>query len=130
MLPHPAHAAEGTEVALLILVVEDDPVQRLVVGAFLTQAGYQVALAAEGGEALKILDEQQPALILLDMVMPGMDGWHFARELKDRQIEIPILVMTAAENAREWSEEIGAAGYMTKPLSLPLLEMRIRTVVG
>ena len=115
---------------MLILVVEDDPVQRLVVGTFLTQAGYEVALAAEGGEALHILEQQHPALILLDMMMPGMDGWHFARELQERQLQIPILVMTAAENAPKWSQEIGAAGYLTKPLSLQLLQTRIRSVVG
>jgi CheY-like chemotaxis protein len=120
---------------VLILVVEDDPFQRLVMSTFLTQAGYEVALAAEGGEALHLLeqhqqDQQLPALILLDMLMPGMDGWQFARELHERQWHIPILVMTAADHAREWSEEVGAIGYMTKPLSLPLLETRIRAVLG
>ena len=113
---------------MLILVVEDDPVQRQVAATYLQRAGYAVALAAEGGEALGILETQAPALILLDMLMPGMDGWAFAHELRARGQHIPILVMTAAEHATEWAQEIGAAGSITKPLSLQLLHARIQAI--
>ena len=54
-------------------------------------------------------------MILLDMRMPVLDGWAFAQALADRGLTIPIVVVTAATNARQWAEEIGAAGYLAKP---------------
>jgi CheY-like chemotaxis protein len=110
--------------------VEDDPIQRRVVERFLTGAGYEVVVAAEGGEALDLLERERPALILLDMLMPGMDGWTFARELQRREIQIPILITTTAEHAADWAQEIGATGAMIKPLSLPLLDAHIRVVLA
>ena len=68
--------------------------------------GYAVRTASNGLEALRIVALIEPALVLLDMRMPVMDGWGFARARRLRGITLPILVMTAAQNARSWAEEI------------------------
>ena len=101
-----------------ILVVDDDPSILHTVAAILELENYQVETARNGAEALAILDRVQPCLVLLDMRMPILDGWGFARALRDRGIELPILVMTAAQDTRRWAEEIGAAGYLAKPFEL------------
>jgi CheY-like chemotaxis protein len=101
-----------------ILVVDDDPSILDTVSEILVQEGYHVAKAASGEEALAIVRRTRPSLILLDMRMPNMDGWAVARALRERDISIPIVVMTAAENAKRWADEIGAAGYLAKPFEL------------
>ena len=101
-----------------ILVVDDDDAIRQTVAEILEIEGYRVAAAANGQEALERVGEVKPSLVLLDMRMPIMDGWGFARELRQRGIKLPILVMTAAQNARSLAEEIGADGYVAKPFDL------------
>jgi DNA-binding response OmpR family regulator len=98
-----------------ILVVEDDPDILSSVADILDFEGYTVETARDGSIALSILENVQPTLILLDMRMPVLNGWEFARILKERGIRVPILVMTAAQDARRWAEEIGADGYIPKP---------------
>jgi len=104
-----------------ILVVDDDPAIRSTVADILEFEGYTVAQATNGAEGLARLDQVHPRLVLLDMRMPVLDGWDFARILKERGIDLPILVMTAAQDARRWAAEIGAAGYVAKPFDLPAL---------
>lgn len=101
-----------------ILVVDDDPSIRTTISEILVMEGYPVETAADGAEALQAVERAQPALVLLDMRMPVLDGWGFARALRDRGMHLPILVMTAAQNARRWAEEIGAEGYLAKPFEL------------
>jgi CheY-like chemotaxis protein len=57
--------------------------------------------------------------------MPIMDGWTLAQELRTRHIDVPLVVMTPARNAREWAQEVGATAYISKPVSLPALISRI-----
>ena len=104
-----------------ILVVDDDPNILDVVSELLDMEGYRVATAANGAEALQFVETQHPSLVLLDMRMPVLDGWGFAKELRARGVKLPILVMTAAQNARVWAEEIGAQGYVAKPFEVPAL---------
>jgi CheY-like chemotaxis protein len=101
-----------------ILVVDDDTSILETVGEILAQEGYHVVKATGGEEALALIRRTKPELILLDMRMPGMDGWAVARALHERDISIPIVVMTAAENAKKWADEIGAAGHLAKPFEL------------
>lgn len=101
-----------------ILVVDDDPAILHTVSEILSYEGYNVTTAVNGQDALDVLDRDRPWLVLLDMRMPVMDGWGFARALDERQIQVPILVMTAARSAQEWSEEIGAAGFVAKPFDI------------
>jgi two-component system chemotaxis response regulator CheY len=101
-----------------ILVVDDDDSIRSTVSEILNLEGYPVETAADGAEALRAVERSRPALVVLDMRMPVLDGWGFAQELKARGIRLPILVMTAAQNARHWAQEIGADGYVAKPFDL------------
>lgn len=101
-----------------ILVVDDDPSIRSTVCEILEMEGYPVQSAADGAEALRSVEQRAPALVLLDMRMPVLDGWGFAREVKARGLDLTILVMTAAQDARRWADEIGADGYIAKPFEL------------
>jgi DNA-binding response OmpR family regulator len=101
-----------------ILVVDDDPEILAMLSDFLESEGLAVRTAANGAEALDTLDELAPALILLDMRMPILDGWGFAQRFHERHFAYPIVVMTAAESARRWAEEIGATGYIAKPFDV------------
>lgn len=102
-----------------ILVVDDDPNVLAMVTDILLFEGYNIETATNGAEALAKVDQTMPALVLLDMRMPVLSGWDFARVLKERDIQLPILVMTAARDAHKWAEEIGASGYVAKPFHLP-----------
>jgi two-component system chemotaxis response regulator CheY len=99
--------------------VDDDPSIVAVVSEILTAEGHDIVSAENGAAALaKVNDE---ALVLLDMRMPVLDGWGFAREYRAAGKRSPIVVMTAAENARRWAQEIGADGYLAKPFEIDTL---------
>ena len=102
-----------------ILVIDDDPAIRATVAEILVSEGYAVATATNGADGLQSLDRINPALVLLDMRMPILDGWGFARALQSRGVRVPILVMTAAQDARRWAHEINAQGFVAKPFDLP-----------
>src|SRR5205807_3422583 len=101
-----------------ILVVDDDPAILSTVSDILEFEGYYVERAENGAEALAMLEHARPSLVLLDMRMPVLDGWEFAHALQQRGVQLPILVMTAAQDARRWAQEIGAQGYISKPFEL------------
>jgi DNA-binding response OmpR family regulator len=108
-----------------ILVVDDDMALAETIRAFLESEGFQAQTARDGVQALSCVAENAPSLVLLDMYMPVMDGKAFAQALRAQGRDLPIVVMTAAGNARRCAEEIGAAAYIGKPLSLPMLLLRI-----
>ncbi|HEY6201661.1 MAG TPA: response regulator [Candidatus Limnocylindria bacterium] len=101
-----------------MLVVDDDASILDTVSAILSGEGYDVVSVTSGQEALESVARKQPAVILLDMRMPVMDGWAVARALHAQGINVPIVVMTAAESARRWADEVGAEGYLAKPFGL------------
>jgi DNA-binding response OmpR family regulator len=102
-----------------ILVVEDDADLLALMEMVLVDAGHRVRTAPEGRAALRAIAAELPDLILLDMRMPGMNGWDFAREFRARHGRAcPIVVVTAAENARRRAEEIGADGWLSKPFAI------------
>jgi CheY-like chemotaxis protein len=113
-----------------ILVIDDDPAIRATVAEILMSEGYAVATATNGADGLHSLEKIDPALVLLDMRMPIMDGWGFARAIQARGIDIPILVMTAAQDARRWAHEIGAEGYIAKPFDVSALLNAVETLLG
>jgi CheY-like chemotaxis protein len=96
----------------------------------LSAAGYQVETAANGAEALQMLSQAEPACVLLDMRMPVLDGWGFARELEARHLAIPLLVMTAAQEAPRWCREVLAAGCLSKPFEMGELLATVEQVCG
>lgn len=115
-----------------ILVVEDDLDLLGLVEMVLQDAGHRVRTASDGLRALERAAEEMPRLILLDMRMPIMNGWEFAREFRRRYGRAcPIVVVTAAENAQLRAAEIEAEGWLSKPFDLDdVLRMVGRFVAG
>jgi CheY-like chemotaxis protein len=111
-----------------ILVVDDDKSIRSTISELLKSEGYAVETAANGAEALRLMGQSHPSLVLLDMRMPIVNGWEFARTLRERGIMVPILVMTAASDARSWAREIGAQGYLAKPFDLDDLLLAVERI--
>jgi CheY-like chemotaxis protein len=104
-----------------ILVVDDDPDIRALLADALQDEGYAVTTAANGAEAIEVVDRTEPSLVLLDMRMPVLDGWGFAQMMRQRGTRLPIVVMTAAENAWRWCEEVGGDACLPKPFDLGAL---------
>ena len=113
--------AETTRTAH-ILVCDDDPNSREIVQTFLESRGYSVLTAANGEAALAAVQGQRPDLILLDVMMPGMDGWEVARTLKDHvdYADIRVVMMTARSDFSDKQKglQAGADDYLVKPIQL------------
>ncbi|MDJ0990301.1 MAG: response regulator [Desulfobacterales bacterium] len=113
-----------------ILVVDDDEIIRIAASASLSEAGFEVTEAENGVQALQILENAQPDIILLDVMMPEMDGFATARAI--RQLAgcemIPILIMTALEDLDSINKayDAGATDFVTKPLNWVILVQRVR----
>lgn len=117
--------------APLVLVVDDDNDMLELECTSLERAGYRVTRARQGEEALQRLADETPALVLLDMRMPVMDGWSFAKALRERfGRRVPIVVVTAAEDSKLRADEIGAEGALGKPFELASLFDVVSDVVG
>ena len=102
-----------------VLIVEDDPDLSDVMLLALHEAGYAARCAGNGREALEAAAKQLPGLVLLDVLMPVMDGWQCARELRARYGRtLPIVVVTAAEHVRARSHELGADDVLPKPFDI------------
>jgi len=113
-----------------VLVVDDDEGIRRLVVQILRDEGFEPLAHENGLEALDYLVGGGAAdVVLLDMRMPVMDGWELASQVHERKIEVPILVMTAATNARAWAQEIAAQGYVPKPFDIDELVSAVRAVV-
>lgn len=115
----------------LILVVDDEPKLVNVVRGYLEQAGLRVATAANGREALFAAREHQPDLIILDMMMPVMDGLAFMRTYQKEGGSAPIIMLTARvdETDKVLGLEMGADDYVTKPFGARELLARVRAVL-
>jgi len=107
------------------LIVEDDESLRQAITTILEMDGYPVRSVSNGAEALEAIEEQAPSLVLLDMVMPVLDGREFAAALKARDIELPILVMSSSHDPRKSAEEIRAAGAIAKPFDVQELLAKV-----
>lgn len=114
----------------MVLIVDDDSGVQETLEAILLFEGYEVAIARDGLEALEWLEQKTPALVLLDLMMPRMDGFTVVKELerRGRRSEIPIVVLTADGRAKEKAEQVGADGYVAKPFELNNLLEEIERV--
>jgi len=101
-----------------ILVVDDDPTILATVSEALDFEGFPVITATNGAEALELVYRNWPSLVLLDMRMPVLDGWGFMRAVRERGLNLTVVVMTAAADARRWAREIDAQGVLAKPFEL------------
>ncbi len=116
----------------LVLVIDDERPIRDLVSSLLAEEGWPVRAYSSAAEALRDIAAGAiaPNLILLDMRMPGMDGPQFAEAVRVDRPDIPIVVMTAARDARAWYEAIGAAGYLPKPFDIDWLIETVTGVIG
>jgi CheY-like chemotaxis protein/phosphoribosyl 1,2-cyclic phosphodiesterase len=125
------HHAEGSHSSsLLILIVDDDEDLRVLASKALTRAGHLVLEAANAEEGLRLIESHKPHLLVLDLNMPGMDGFEMLRTLRARETgrPLPVIVLTALgdeESARS-SFESGATDFLAKPFTFPQLDARVR----
>ena len=101
-----------------ILVAEDDKNTRRLMEAVLKEHGYHPILACDGLEALKLLDTHHVDLVILDIMMPGMDGYELTRQLRATDYTLPILMVTAKQLPEDKRKGfiVGTDDYMTKPV--------------
>ncbi len=115
-------------------MVEDDPALGEVIVAALKDEGLDARLAADGDEAMRLVDSAEPAAIILDLMMPKRDGFSVLRELRadGRITRVPVIVVTAifGLSERMYATELGAADYVTKPFALDDLVSRVRALVS
>jgi two-component system alkaline phosphatase synthesis response regulator PhoP len=113
-----------------ILVVDDEERLRVLVKSYLSQEGFEVITAGDGQEALYMARHEKPDLIILDLMMPVMDGYAFMRA-NARERDTPIILLTAKvdESDKVVGLELGADDYVTKPFSLRELTARVRAVL-
>jgi DNA-binding response OmpR family regulator len=121
----PAQAVERR-----VLIVDDEPSIRDVLGEYLTAAGFQIALAADGPSALRLAERQPPDLVVLDIMLPGMDGLEVLARLRETSA-VPIILLTArdAENDKLIGFEVGADDYVTKPFSPREVVKRVQAIM-
>jgi DNA-binding response OmpR family regulator len=113
-----------------VLVVDDEPIVREVVARYLKREGYRTVEAGDGERARELLEQETPHLVVLDLMLPGMDGLSLCRWIRTRS-ELPVIVLTARgeETDRIVGLELGADDYVTKPFSPRELAARVRTVL-
>ncbi len=120
-----ASAPRERGAARRVLVVDDAPDIRDALSEILEVEGYDVQRARNGREALQRLEQEVPDLVLLDLMMPVMDGWEFARSLAPGA-RPPIIVLSADRNVSSKAKEIGALGWLAKPFELTELLAAVR----
>jgi two-component system, OmpR family, response regulator ResD len=113
-----------------VLVVDDEPIVREVVASYLQHEGYSTLEAADGEAARRLLEEQPPDLVVLDLMLPGIDGLELCRWIRARS-DLPVIMLTARgdEADRIVGLELGADDYVSKPFSPRELAARVRTVL-
>ena len=113
-----------------ILLVDDEPKIIRFVKTSLTFEGYDMLTAASGSEALAIFEEEAPDLIILDLGLPDMDGFHVLESIRAYSI-VPVIILTARDDEKDKVRglELGADDYLTKPFGAKELEARIQAVL-
>ena len=113
-----------------VLVVDDEPIVREVVVSYLEREGYRTLEAGDGDTARRLVEEEPPGLVVLDVMLPGTDGLEFCRSIRARS-DLPVIMLTARgdEADRIVGLDLGADDYVTKPFSPRELAARVRTVL-
>jgi two-component system OmpR family response regulator len=124
-------ATSVTEPPTRLLVVDDEPSIRDLLAASLRYAGYAVATAEDGAGALAAAERQHPDLVVLDVMLPDMDGFDVTRKLRERGRDVPVLFLTARDDVDDKVKglTVGGDDYVTKPFSLEEVVARIRAVL-
>ena len=122
--------SENTDTKQKILVVDDEASIRRILETRLKMAGYNVVTAEDGEEAIELFNKTNPDIVILDVMMPKMDGYGVTREIR-RVSDIPIIILTALGDVSEriTGLELGADDYVIKPFSPKELEARVKAVL-
>lgn len=104
-----------------VLVADDEPAIVEMIRDILEEYGFSVVTAANGAEALRLVEEAEPEVVLLDMNMPVLDGEGFVAAVRERGLRVPIVIMTAGSSAKRWATQLGADAYLSKPFELSSL---------
>jgi DNA-binding response OmpR family regulator len=120
--------AKEALVSAEILIVEDDPIIRQTVDYAMRRAGFATRTSGDGLEALQMARAQRPDLILLDLMLPGLDGFEFASQIRTTDPDVAIVMVTALGEERDTIRglDAGADDYVTKPFSMETLLARVR----
>lgn len=135
MSPAPRHTAEaratGHRAKQRIVVIDDEPSIRELVSTVLRYEGYEVHVGEDGGGALRLIDEADPQLVILDVMMPELDGFAVQQRLGALGRGIPVIFLTARDAVEDRVRGLTAGGddYITKPFSLEELVARVRAVL-
>lgn len=120
--------------ANVILVIEDDPDQRKLMERTLATSGHRILTASDGQTGVETALAIQPKLIILDVMMPRMNGYQAARALKQNPTTaaIPILIVTTKQEPADefWASQVGADGFLTKPVDIAALLQAVTRLVG
>ncbi|HHJ34282.1 MAG TPA: GGDEF domain-containing response regulator [Gammaproteobacteria bacterium] len=117
----------------VVVLADDDPSIRLMVRHVLESEDFDIVEAADGLEAIKAVEKHHPALILLDAVMPGIDGFTTCQQIKDKgHTDIPVMMITGLDDdaSVERAYEVGAIDFITKPIKWAVLKHRVKSVVA
>ena len=114
-----------------ILLVEDDDAIADVLQLHLEQAGYRLHRESDGSRAMSVIDHKAWDLVLLDLMLPGADGWEVCRHLRAKHPQVPVIILSArtAEAHRVQGLELGADDYLAKPFSMVELVARVRALL-
>lgn len=114
-----------------LLLVEDDPAIQHMIGDYFRHLGYTVLTASDGEAGLKTALAERPTVLLLDLMLPKLDGLAVCRQLREKLPQLPILMLTAKDDVvdKVVGLELGADDYITKPFSLRELEARVKSVL-
>lgn len=125
------HFAERSGAAPMIVVVEDDSATRELLTLYLAEGGYQVATVRNGDDAVATIRELQPFAVILDVMLPGKDGWQILQELKsDTELkEIPVIMATMVDN-QELGFALGATDYLMKPIDRSGLVKKLEQITN
>lgn len=117
-----------------ILLVDDEPGIQVVIRARLADQGYEVVIAKDGQEGLDLARSESPDLVLLDLMLPKLDGYKVCRMLKfDKAFEnIPIVIFSArgSDADKKLAEQVGADAYMVKPFDMDLFTKTVQRLLG
>jgi CheY-like chemotaxis protein len=124
-------AEEHMEPKHRVLIADDNPDILILLRTNLRAAGYESIEAGNGQIALERIEQEKPDVVLLDLMMPVLDGWGVLEALQGRSDAPPVIVVSASDSSAnvERARELGVAAYVTKPFNLPALVQLVATVV-